>query len=425
MASKTLDLEISVQFSPIKDVESYDALWILIRYCRRPLGWIWISCKERSFISVEELQWHISEQLEMVGPQGLLTEFLSASAPPVDDDVLPTIYPISIIICTRDRTEFLQECLKTVLLLDYPKFEVIVVDNAPSTDNTFHLVQHFPHVRYVRESRPGLDWARNRGIKEARYDLVAFTDDDACVDSFWLNAINRAFQESEIMAVTGLVGPGELEADAQYVFEFDYGGMGHGLKPKFFRRQQMSDQDLLWASGFGVGVNMAYRRQIFSEIGDFDVALDVGTPSGGGGDIEMFHRVVANGYTLMYEPSMLVWHTHRRDMQALQKQIFDNGRSFGAYLLTCIRNQTVAVTEVVTFLLYNWFYQWIFQRLVNPGKFPRKLVWVELFGMFKSPIGYWAAQKKARQITALSTIIVTSAQSETEESENGSLQEVI
>ncbi|EKU99184.1 putative glycosyltransferase [Leptolyngbya sp. PCC 7375] len=424
MTAKTTSLDISEHVYPILGVEKYDALWVLVRHRTRPLGWVWISCEDRDFIPSEELQWCISQQLELQGTQNLLNSQLNTS--PDSQNAAPeSLQPISIIICTRDRTEFLKICIRQIIRLDYPHFEVIVVDNAPSNDETFQLIQQFSNVRYVQESRPGLDWARNRGIKEARYDVIAFTDDDACVDALWLHAINNAFQEPEVMAVTGLVGPAELEADAQYVFEFDYGGMGHGLKPKFFRRQQMDNQDLLWASGFGVGVNMAYRRQVFSQIGDFDIALDVGTPSGGCGDVEMFHRLVANGYTLMYEPSMLVWHTHRRDMKALQKQIFDNGRSFGAYLLTCIRNRSVPITEVVTFLLYSWFYQWILMRLLNPGKFPRKLVWVELFGMLKSPIGYMAAQKKARHITELSNTIVTSAQAEADKSENGSLQEVI
>ncbi len=97
----------------------------------------------------------------------------------------------------------------------------------------------------------------------------------------------------------------------------------------------MSDRRLLWASGFGVGVNMAFRREVLDAIGGFDVALDVGTPSRGGGDVALFHRFVARGYTLHYDPSALVWHTHRRQFAALHRQVYDNGRSFGCYLIRC------------------------------------------------------------------------------------------
>jgi hypothetical protein len=84
------------------------------------------------------------------------------------------------------------------------------------------------------------------------------------------------------MAVTGLVLPAELESPAQVAFE-RYGGMGKGFVPKTTRRAALADRSLLWASQWGVGTNMAFRRALFAEIGGFDPALDVGTPAGGGG----------------------------------------------------------------------------------------------------------------------------------------------
>ena len=92
---------------------------------------------------------------------------------------------ITIVVCTRNRTAQLSTCLDTLLALDYSTYEIIIVDNAPSDNATYDLATSLP-VRYVREKRPGLDWARNRGIKEARYDIIAFTDDDVRVDPYWL-----------------------------------------------------------------------------------------------------------------------------------------------------------------------------------------------------------------------------------------------
>ena len=65
----------------------------------------------------------------------------------------------------------------------------------------------------MRENRPGLDWARNRGIAEARHDIIAFTDDDVRVDRAWLRAIGNAFLDPEIMGVTGFIAPAELESE--------------------------------------------------------------------------------------------------------------------------------------------------------------------------------------------------------------------
>ena len=73
-----------------------------------------------------------------------------------------------------------------------------------------------PHVRYVGEPRPGLDWARNRVIMEAKGEIIAYTDDDVIVDAGWVSALAQIFVEnSEVMAVTGLVVPYELETEAQ------------------------------------------------------------------------------------------------------------------------------------------------------------------------------------------------------------------
>ena len=78
---------------------------------------------------------------------------------------------------------------------------------------------------------------------------------------------------------------------------------------------------------------MAYRHSLFARIGGFDPALDVGTVTNGGGDLEMFFRVLKEGYTLVYEPAALVRHRHRRDYAQLREQITNNGVGFYAYLV--------------------------------------------------------------------------------------------
>ena len=80
---------------------------------------------------------------------------------------------ISVVICTQDRTDMLRRCLSAIRALDYPDYEVIVADNAPQTEATRDLVGELGGIRYVREDTPGLDWARNRGIAEARNPIVA------------------------------------------------------------------------------------------------------------------------------------------------------------------------------------------------------------------------------------------------------------
>ena len=73
---------------------------------------------------------------------------------------------------------------------------------------------------------------------------------------------------------------------------------------------------------------MAYHHSLFDRIGGFDPALDVGTVTNGGGDLEMFFRVLQEGQTLVYEPSALVRHRHRRDYAQLRTQITNFGIGF-------------------------------------------------------------------------------------------------
>jgi GT2 family glycosyltransferase len=396
---KVVELELSEGIRAIWECERYDWVQVLVRCYGHPVGWLVINNGGFApVISSEQVRYGIAGQLgweliwHVLGKR--TNEQLHRNASPNS---------ISVIVCTRDRTHQLEKCLKRLLAIGYPEYEIIVVDNAPSKDETYRLVANLP-VRYVREGRPGLNWARNRGISEARYGIIAFTDDDAIPDAYWLSSINAAFAEEEVMAVTGLVAPQELETTAQIYFELGYGGLINELKRKVIQRDLLSMRELLWASGFGVGANMAFRREVLELIGVFDVALDVGTPSGSGGDMEMLHRLVAAGHTLVYDPGVLVWHLHRRDITSLPKQFRDYATGFGCYLIASAKNHTVGLSAILLFILRDWLGWWILRRLLRPGQFPRRLVLSELLGALKSPLAYRAAQTNAKQIARMTQV---------------------
>jgi GT2 family glycosyltransferase len=306
---------------------------------------------------------------------------------------------ISVVVCTRDRSTQLAACLESLMQLDYPTFEIVVVDNAPSNDDTHDLVAGLPVV-YVREPNPGLDWARNKGVQTARYSIVAFTDDDAKPDKHWLKSIARVFENNEVMGASGFVAPAEMQTEAQHIFELSYRGMGHGFRRKYLQKQNLSAKQMLWASNFGIGANMAFRKQLFAEIGMFDTALDVGTATNGGGDIEFFHRTVTQGHLFVYEPAMIVWHYHRKEWHALRKQIYNNGRSFGAYLIDCYKKKTAPGSVILKFFIKDWLYEWNLKNLVRRKSIPRHLTVAELQGMLSSPFAYRKARKQDKQLKA-------------------------
>lgn len=374
----------------------FDSARILVRLDQSPLGWITLSPKPgREVYSSGEIRDIVIGQFQAeLTREAFCREFISDRK----TDFSPLA--ISVVVCTRDREQNLDACLRQLCALDYADFEIIVVDNASETAATREVaIRH--RVRYVRENRPGLDWARNRGVTEAANPVIAFIDDDARPDRYWLQAISRAFADSDVMAVTGLVAPQELATEAQIYFEDIYGGMGKGLQSCTYHRGWVTDETLLWASGFGVGANMAFRRTVFSQIGFFDPALDVGTATRGGGDVEFFHRVVACGYILRYDPSVLVWHVHRRDFDALQKQITSNGYCVIPYLLTCLRNKTVSFSAVLSFFVFQILCWWIIGRLIRPGNHRRRLVLAEAAALPLGFIAYWKARARAARLKAI------------------------
>jgi len=396
MAIKLLEIEFSEPINPIRGLEKYETIRILVRYRGVPLKWAEISNNPwQAIIPAERVRSTIVAQVGKELTKAILGEQLGLQTEPNYP-----LLPISVVICTRDRTDLLKGALEAILALDYPHREIIVIDNAPSNSSTAELVARLP-VRYVKEERPGLDWARNRGIAEASHEIIAFTDDDVRPDGGWLRGIAAGFADPEIMAVSGLVAPAELETEAQIQFEFGYGGMLQYLHNFKVDGSKLSTRELLWASNYGVGANMAFRRQVFAEVGNFDPALDVGTATRGAGDIEMFHRILAKGYSTFYEPRAFVWHVHRRSGEALSKQLKDNGRGFGAYLLTCDRNRTVPRLEILKFAMFNWFGWWLLRRLGDAGWLPRKLVVSELLGALDSPFAYRKAQLHAQQLAEI------------------------
>lgn len=309
------------------------------------------------------------------------------------------IQPISVVVCTRDRPTSLARCLIALSRLDYADYEVIVVDNASCCIATRDAVAA-TSASYVREERVGLNWARNRGWVTARHPIVAYTDDDTEPDSGWLRAIAAEFAAQSVAAVTGLVVPASLETDAEWLFE-RYGGMGKGGMARRFVPAMMAPSQLIAVHHCGVGANMAFRRSVIAELGGFDTALDSGTPSGGAGDLDMFHRLLVAGLQLSYQPEAIVRHHHRRDVRSLSRQLAANGRSFGVYLLKIWNRRSVPRRWLARFTI-GWVGGWLLARLaaslVGRLDFPPALTWAELCGALQAPASYRATYRRDQQL---------------------------
>lgn len=268
-----------------------------------------------------------------------------ARLPPARPGVEPDRWPsITVVVCTRDRPDQLTQMLPTLLTLDYPDFDIVVVDNAASNRDTATLIRRefaHPRLRHVDEPTPGLSHARNTGMVQARGEIVAFTDDDVAADRFWLRELARGFaRHAGIDCVSGLVPSGELRARVQGYFD-DRTSWSKNLESRVFSlTDPPADLPMFpfCVGQFGTGANFAVRRKAALELGGFDTALGVGTRSGGGEDLDFFTRLLLDGRALAMQPSAVIWHRHRGDLAALRDQAIGYGSGLGAWLAKLARD---------------------------------------------------------------------------------------
>lgn len=366
------------------NLNNYERVFIVFRFKGAVVGQTWLSAHNGN-ISPDVLKESIKSSSWAIWKH-LMAQSRTA---------LPSLPTASIVVCTRDRTEDLSECLQELLPLTEQGHELIVVDNSPTNDSTAQLVAKYPQIRYICEPRPGAGAARNRGILAATKEIIAFTDDDARADSGWLPALLRNFNDPMVAIVLGITMPLELETKAQLWFEWK-GGFGRG----FLRSEHdLNNLNPLAAGKLGASVNMAVRRSALEEIGLFDEALGPGTIALCGEDHELFYRALARGFRIVYEPSALVWHRHRREWKALRKTIHAYGVGVFAWWTRAL---LVEKEFSVLYFGCRWFLQYHVRNLIQsllrrPGHIPLDLAWIEFHGALAGPFRYWRSKRQLKK----------------------------
>jgi glycosyltransferase involved in cell wall biosynthesis len=208
---------------------------------------------------------------------------------------------ISVAICSYNGTETIRDTLKGLQHLNYPNYEVIVVDDG-STDGLSEVAKNY-HVRVIIHAQnQGLSSARNTALEAATGEIIAYIDDDAYPDPDWLNYLVTTFINGDYAGVGGPNLPPPHDGWIADCVANAPGGPIHVL---------LSDREAEHIPG----CNMAYWKRCLEAVGGFDPRFRTA-----GDDVDICWRLQQQGWTLGFSPAALVWHHRRNSVMMYWKQ---------------------------------------------------------------------------------------------------------
>lgn len=207
---------------------------------------------------------------------------------------------ISVAVCSYNGAATIRDTLEALQKLDYPAFEVVVVNDG-STDYLTSIVQEYP-VQLISTVNKGLSNARNTAAQHAKGEIIAFLDDDAYPDPHWLHYLAYAYNTSNHAGIGGPnIAPQEDGPVAHCVANAP-GGPVHVLTT-----DELAEHI--------PGCNMSFRREVYLKVGGCDPIYRAA-----GDDVDLCWRIQEAGYTIGFHPAALVWHHRRSSLKAYWKQ---------------------------------------------------------------------------------------------------------
>ncbi len=308
---------------------------------------------------------------------------------------MESVATLSVVVCTYNRCKSLRETLIALKNQTFDrslKWEIVVVDNN-SSDQTKEIVLEFATettipVRYVFEKSQGLSFARNKGIAQCRGSIVAFTDDDITPECNWVQTIYDLLQQSCADGIGGKVLPKWPAPPPAWIQN------NRGLL--MFLSLLESDTAGRVENGNAIrviGANMAFRRELFDDVGLFDVTLGrIGAKLYSHDETDFVMRAVQMGKNVIYDPKLIVWQRlepSRMERGYFRKYKFDTGEN-RALRLGKVRGRTALGIPFSAFITtYTHTIGWL-QALLrkDPQTFRKELdVWHGIgfmWGRFKT-----------------------------------------
>ena len=214
---------------------------------------------------------------------------------------LPAYPKVSVVICVYNGDRTLDACLASLERLNYPNYEVIVVNDG-STDRSKQIAESYDYIRLIHQENKGLSEARNAGIRVSQGEIIAYTDADCMTDPDWLTYLVARFQSSDFGAVGG---PNFSPPDDSFVAScvaVSPGAPSHVL---------LDDE----VAEHIPGCNMAFRREALEAIAGFDPIFRAA-----GDDVDLCWRLQNKGYKIGFSPAAVVWHFRRNTIRDYLKQ---------------------------------------------------------------------------------------------------------
>ncbi|MBK8598783.1 MAG: glycosyltransferase [Holophagales bacterium] len=223
---------------------------------------------------------------------------------------LPRAPKVSVVVCTYNGSKTLDGCLRSLEILNYPDYEVILVDDG-SKDSVPEIAARYPYIRYHRQVNRGLSVARNVGMDLAKGEVIAYTDDDCFADPDWLYFLISKLLETGASAVGGpnFLPPGDGPVAA--CVSASPGAPAHVLLDDALAEHIP-------------GCNMAFWADRLRAIGGFDPAY-----ARAGDDVDVCWRLQAEGDQIVFAPAAMVWHHRRSTVKAYLKQQRGYGEAEG------------------------------------------------------------------------------------------------
>ena len=227
---------------------------------------------------------------------------LFADESPMIRKVALTRYPkVSVIVCSYNGAKTLDRCLESLKQLDYPDYEVILVDDG-SKDNTPEIAAKHPWIVTIRQENKGLSFARNVGGYAAKGEVIAYTDSDCMADPDWLYFLVGTLISGDYAGVGGPNISPPAENWIQACVSAAPGGPSHVLLTDVVAEHIP-------------GCNMAFFKWAFEKVGGFDPEYRKA-----GDDVDFCWRLQQEGQIIAFSPSAIVWHYRRFTLDAFRKQ---------------------------------------------------------------------------------------------------------